>query len=92
MAGLVAEALRANTVRGNGLGFESELLGPKALDHRAELEVLREDYADGGERRLRRQTDNVTAVAAYEGRVCSGSLDGSIRMWGAAEGAAAAEP
>ncbi len=92
MAGVVAEALRAEAVRGNGLGFEFELLGPNALDYRAELEVLWEDYADGGEWRLRRQTDNVTAVAAYEGRVCSGSLDGSIRMWGAVEGAAAAEP
>ncbi len=48
----------------------------------------------GRGRRLRGHTADVWAVAECEGRVCSGSADGSIRVWGpaAAAAAAAAEP
>ena len=73
MEGVVAEALRAKAARGDHCeGIE--LLGPKALDRRVW-------YADGSERRLRGHTSDVMTVAECEGRVCSGSLDGSIRVW-----------
>ena len=95
MEGVVAEALRAKAARGDGAVFEFELLGPKAVDDRVGLGVKWEKYADGGGRRLTGHTADVWAVvecdtadvwavvecAEYEGRVCSGSLDGSIKMW-----------
>jgi WD40 repeat protein len=81
MEGVVAEALRAKAAGRAGADFEFELLGPKALDHRVGLGVKWEEYANGGERRLKGHTDIVLAVAKFEGRVCSGSEDGSIRVW-----------
>jgi hypothetical protein len=47
MEGVVAEALRAKAARGDGLGFEFKLLGPKALDDRVGLGVEWAKYADG---------------------------------------------
>ncbi len=91
MHGVVAEALRARAARGDGGGFAFERLGPKALDRRVGLGVEWGECAEGGERRLRGHTADVWAVAECEGRVCSGSADGSIRVWRAA-GEAAAEP
>ena len=81
MEGVVAEALRAKAARGDGSGIELELLGPKALDDRVGLGVEWEKYADGGGRRLKGHTSDVIALAECEGRVCSGSVDGSIRVW-----------
>ena len=81
MEGVVGEALRAKAARGDGEGFELGLLGPKALDDRVGLGVDWERYADGGERRLKGHTSNVSALAEVGGRVCSGSWDGSIRVW-----------
>ena len=81
MEGVVGEALRAKAARGDGEGFELGLLGPKALDDRVGLGVDWERYTDGGERRLKGHTSNVFALAEVEGRVCSGSWDGSIRVW-----------
>jgi WD40 repeat protein len=81
MEGVVAEALRAKAARGDGLRFLSELLGPKALDDRVGLGVRWGEYAVGGGRRLTGHTDDVTALAECEGRVCSGSDDGSIWVW-----------
>jgi hypothetical protein len=90
MEGVVAEALRAKAARGAGDGFAFELLGPKALDDRAGRGVKWGQYADGGGRRLKGHTDRVVAVAECEGRACSGSWDGSIRVWSAPGGAAPA--
>ena len=83
MEGVVAEALRAKDarLREDGGDFEFDLLGPKALDPRVGLKVLWGDYADGGGRRLSGHTSYVWAVVECEGRVCSGSGDGSIRVW-----------
>ena len=91
MKRVVAEALRAKAAQGDGEGFEFELLGPKALDHRVVLGVIWGEYADGGERRLKGHTDDVIAIAECEGRVCSGSRDGSVRVWSMTE-AGAEEP
>jgi WD40 repeat protein len=91
MEDVVAEALRAKAAHGGGGGFGLELLGPKALDHRVGLGVRWGEYAEGGERRLQGHADDVRAVAECAGRVCSGSRDGTIRVWGAA-GAAAEDP
>ncbi len=76
----MAEALRAKAARGDTTGLEFELLGPKALRRRVW-------YADGGERRMKGHALDVVAIAECEGRVCSGSLDGSIRVWRTGEAA-----
>jgi WD40 repeat protein len=82
MEDVVAEALRAKAARWDGAGFDFKLLGPKALDDRMGQGVRWIEYADGGGRRLKGHTSGaVKAVAEYEGRVCSGSYDGSIRVW-----------
>jgi hypothetical protein len=79
MEGVVAEALRAKAAHGDGGGFEFKLLGPKALDDRVGLGI--DWYTDGGERRLKGHRADVRAIAECAGRICSGSLDGSIRVW-----------
>ena len=81
MEGVVAEALRAKAARGDCAGLDLELLGPKALDGRVGLGVRWEEYTDGDERRLKGHAENVWALAEVGGRVCSGSQDGSIRVW-----------
>jgi hypothetical protein len=91
MEGVVAEALQAKAARVDGEGFEFELLGPKALDDRVGLGVEWKMYADGGEQRLKGHSEEVTAFTECEGRVCSGSLDGSILVW-RMTGEAADEP
>jgi hypothetical protein len=83
MEGVVAEALLAKAARGDGGGFEFKLLGLKALDHRVGQGVRWRDYVNGGERHLKGHTDDVRAVAVCGGRVCSGSMDGWIRVWSA---------
>ena len=93
MGGVVAEALRAKAARDGGGGFEPALHGPTALDHRVGLGERWASLADGGERRLKGHTAYVSALAECEGRVCTGSWDGSILVWSttgdAAEGRAA---
>jgi hypothetical protein len=69
--GLVAEALR---VREGGLGAQ----GPAS---RIGDGVRWERCGDGLGRRLQGHTDEVLALVECEGRMCSGSLDGSIRVW-----------
>jgi WD40 repeat protein len=41
-----------------------------------------EQYGAGGERRLQGHTSSVVSIAECDGRMCSGSPDGSIRVWG----------
>ena len=86
MAGVVAEALRAKAARREGRVLEFEALGRKALEDRVGLGVRWEDYRDGGELRLGGHADAVRAIALCDGRVCSGSWDGSIRVWSRASG------
>ena len=83
MEGVVAEALRAKAAQedGNGSGFDFKILGPKALDHRVGPGLEWGKFANGGERRLKGHLLNVTAIVECQGRVCSGSMDGSIRVW-----------
>ena len=85
MEGIVAEALRAKAARASrrvdGSCLEFQLLGPKALDDREGLGSEWWKCADGGERRLTGHAHAVMAVAECDGRVCSGSLDGSIQVW-----------
>jgi WD40 repeat protein len=82
--GLVLEALR---IKGAGLQGEpvgARLLGEKAHVRRPRPGVRWERYGAGSERRLQGHTKDVLAVAECEGRMCSGSWDGSIRVWGGA--------
>jgi F-box/WD-40 domain protein 7 len=84
IAGVVEEALRAKAARreGRGAAFAFELLGRKALEDRVGLGVRWEECREGGELRLGGHGGAVRALAACDGRICSGSEDGSIRVWG----------
>jgi WD40 repeat protein len=86
MAGVVAEALRAKAARREGAVFEFEALGRKALEDRVGLGVRWEEYREGGVLRLGGHSYGVLAIAACDGRVWSGSQDGSIRVWSRASG------
>jgi hypothetical protein len=79
--GLAAEALRAKASRSGDTPFAPTLLGRRALAHRAGTGVKWADYRCGGERRLRGHASNVLALAECQGRVCSASESGSIRVW-----------
>ena len=82
MEDVVAEALRAKAARRDGKEFKFELL--KALDDRG---VKWGKYASGRGLRLEGHEEQLTSVVECEGRVCSGSWDGSILVWGTAAGA-----
>ena len=56
-------------------------LGSRALVARRGRGVAWGRYEGGGERRLDGHRDDVNALAECMGRVCSGSGDGSIRIW-----------
>jgi WD40 repeat protein len=80
----VEEALRAKAAIRDGVRMDVRLLGPKAMVGRVWRGVKWQDYVgmvDGGGRRLRGHTGNIWAIAACEGRICSGSWDGTIRIW-----------
>jgi hypothetical protein len=79
--GLEEDVLRAKTARMEGARLETEFIGPKALVPRIGMEVNWDEYVCGGERRLDGHTTNVRSLALCDGRVCSGSSDGSIRVW-----------
>ncbi len=81
MAGVVSEALRGKAARREGAAFESELLGRKALEDRVGLGVRWEAYSEGGELRLQGRGGELTTMVECDGRMCSGSEDGSIRVW-----------
>ena len=85
--GIVEEALRAKAAMRDGVRADVRLLGTTATVRRAGRGVRWEDclsMADGGGRRLQGHTMGVTAVAACEGRICSGSRDGTVRIWNGA--------
>jgi WD40 repeat protein len=79
--GLVAEAVRARAALQAGAPFEARLLDPRALARRVGEGVKWEEYLDGGEERLRGHGVGVSALAECDGRICSGSDGGSIRIW-----------
>jgi hypothetical protein len=81
MEEIVGEALRAKAAGSDGKGFKFEFLGRKALVRRAQLGVKWEEYTDGDELRMTGGTQSIHAIAACEGRICSGSDDGSILVW-----------
>jgi hypothetical protein len=81
MAGVVAEAMRAKAARREGEVFKSKLLGRKALMDRVRPGVKWEEYIDGGELRLGGHESAVTSIVACDDKICSGSYDGSIRIW-----------
>ncbi len=81
MAGVVAEALRAKAARREGAVLELEVLGQKAAVDRVGLGVRWEEYVEGGELRLPGHVGGVTTMVSCDGRICSGSYDGSIRVW-----------
>jgi hypothetical protein len=86
MAGVVAEALRAKAARRDGAVLEVKLLGRKAALDRVGLGGRCEEYIEGGELRLAGHVDFVAAIVACDERICSGSWDGSIRVWCRASG------
>ena len=81
---VVEEAMRIKAAIKNGKSADVLLLGTKATTRRTGRAVRWADYAgqaDGGGRRLQGQTGSVTAVAVCEGQICSGSMDGTVRVW-----------
>jgi hypothetical protein len=80
--GVVAEALQAKEVMsGDYIGIKQQQLSPKALIHRAGAGVRWGECAAGGGSILDGHSSPVTAIAECAGRICSGSEDGSIRIW-----------
>ena len=80
--GLVREALRARAaVRAKAM-VELRQLGPNALTRRRGRDVKWSLYSEAGDgRTLKRHSGIVRALAQCEGRMCSGSADGSIAVY-----------
>ena len=80
--GLVGEALRVKAAVRAKAAVELGQLGAKALTRRRGWGVEWGRYSEGaGGRRLKGHTHGVRALAVCDGRMCSGSADGSIRAW-----------
>jgi WD40 repeat protein len=86
MAGVVAEAMRTKAARREGAALDLEVLGRNAVVDRRRPGVRWEEYIEGGELRLKGHYGTVLAIVACDGRICSGSHDGSIRVWNSASG------
>ena len=82
MEGLVGEALKAKAAVRARATVEMGQLGAKALTRRRGREVDWGRYRDGGgERRLQGHSSYVNSLVECDGRMCSGSWDGIIRVW-----------
>ena len=82
MESLVGEALRAKAAMRAKATVEVGQLGAKALIRRRGMGVDWGRYCEGGGgRRLQGHADDVISLVECEGRMCSGSEDGSIRVW-----------
>ena len=82
MEGLVGDALRAKAAVRAKATVEVGRLGTKALTRRRGRGVDWRRYCEGGGgRRLQGHSGDVRALEVCEGRLCSGSEDGSIRVW-----------
>ena len=80
--GLVEEALRAKAAVRAQAPVELQLLDAKALKHRRGRGVDWGRYSAGGSGlRLQGHSAYIYALAECEGRMCSASEDGSIRIW-----------
>ena len=80
--GLVLEAVRAKAAVRAKVPFKLRLLGAKALTRRMGMGVEWGRYAGGGQgRRLKGHSETVSSLAQCAGKMCSGSWDGSIRVW-----------
>jgi hypothetical protein len=87
IGGFLLEALRIRiNIAGHQRGSIVErLLGEKAHHRRPLPGVQWGRYREGGNsglRRLQGHRQDVVALVECEGRMCSGSKDGSIRVWG----------
>ena len=85
--GFVLEALRINGAGHRRDSIVAKLLGEKAYVRRPSPGVRWERHGaggDNGERRLQGHRLGVCALAECKGWMCSGSMDGSIRVWGGA--------
>ena len=79
---LVGEALRATAAVRAKATVEVEQLGPKALTRRRGRVVEWGRYCEStAGRRLTGHTGDVHVLVECDGRICSGSEDGSIRVW-----------
>ena len=82
MDDLLGEALRAKAAVWSMATVELGKLGAKALTRRRGMGVEWGRYIeDRGGRRLKGHSGDVNALVECEGRMCSGSDDGSIRVW-----------
>ena len=80
--GLVKDALRAKAAVRAKATVDMGQLGAKALTRRRGRGVNWGRYCEGRcGRRLPGHSDPVRVLSACEGRMCSGSWDGSIRVW-----------
>jgi hypothetical protein len=80
--GLMSEASRVKLIpAAERAAVKLRLLEPKALIPRICRGVRWEQCRIGGERRLDGHSNAVTSLAECQGMVCSGSEDGSIRVW-----------
>ena len=80
--GLVGEALRAKAAVRSKATVKVARLGTKALTRRRGRGVDWGRYCEvGGGRRLKGRPFVVRALVECKGRMCSGSMDGSIRVW-----------
>jgi hypothetical protein len=76
------EAVRAKRALRTNAPVTLRKLGAKALTRRRGMGVDWGRYSGGGAgRRLEGHVENVMALAECSGRMCSGSADGSIRVW-----------
>ena len=82
MEGPVEQALRAKAAVLAKETVEMGQLGSKAMTCRRGTGVERRQYSEGGRGyRLQGHSNDVRALVKCAGRMCSGSLDGSIRVW-----------
>jgi hypothetical protein len=79
--GLVVDALRVRHALRTKVPVELGQLGAKALTRRRGIGVDWGLYSTVGGRILEGHSADVLALAECSGRMCSGSLDGSIRLW-----------
>ena len=80
--GLMSEASRVKLIpAADRATVKLRLLSAKAMTQRICRGVRWDQCRIGGERRLDGHSNAVTSLAECQGMVCSGSEDGSIRVW-----------
>jgi WD40 repeat protein len=80
--GLIVEAINAMHELQTNAPVTLRKLGAKALTRRRGMGVDWGRYSGGGAgRRLEGHSKDIMALVECSGRICSGSFDGSIRVW-----------